>query len=38
VKVTIGKHSYLVESDMQRVRFFVARGEARVQVRPLDKL
>lgn len=38
VKVTIGKHSYLVEAEMQAVRFFIARGEARVQVRPLDKL
>lgn len=37
VKVTIGKYSYLVESDLQAVRFFVARGEARVQMRPLDK-
>ncbi|GIV17392.1 MAG: polymerase [Armatimonadota bacterium] len=36
VKVTIGKYSYLVESDLQAVRFFVVRGEARVQVRPLD--
>lgn len=35
VKVTIGKHSYLVESEMRAVRFFAARGEARVQVRPL---
>lgn len=38
VKVTIGKYSYLVESDLQAVRFFVTRGEARVQMRPLDKL
>ncbi len=38
VKVTIGKHSYLVEAEMQAVRFFVARGESRVQVRPLNKL
>lgn len=37
VKVTIGRSSYLVESDMQSVRFFVARGETRVQVRSLDK-
>lgn len=38
VKVTIGKHSYLVETEMQAVRFFVVRGESRVQVRPLNKL
>jgi len=38
VKVTIGKHSYLVESEMKAVRFFVARGEGRVQVRTLDRL
>jgi len=37
VKVTIGKHSYLVETEMQTVRFLVARGESRVQVRPLNK-
>ena len=37
VKVTIGKHSYLVENEMKGVRFCVMRGEARVQVRPLDK-
>lgn len=36
VKITVGKYSYLVESDMQSVCFMVARGEARVQVRPLD--
>lgn len=36
VKVTIGKYSYLVETEMQAVRFFVARGEARVQVRALN--
>lgn len=35
VKITIGKYSYLVETNMQAVRFFVARGEARVQVRSL---
>ncbi len=38
VKVTIAKHSYLVESEMRAVRFFVARGESRVQVRPLSKI
>jgi uncharacterized protein (DUF342 family) len=37
VKITIGKHRYLVESDLRSVRFFVARGEARVQVRSLDE-
>jgi uncharacterized protein (DUF342 family) len=37
VKVTIGKYSYLVEAEMQAVRFTVTRGEARVQVRSLDK-
>ncbi|MCS6949860.1 MAG: FapA family protein [bacterium] len=38
VKVTIGKHSYLVENDLQAVRFSVERGQARVQVRPLERL
>lgn len=38
VKVTIGKHSYLVENDLHAVRFLVERGQSRVQVRPLDRL
>lgn len=38
VKVTVGKHSYLVENDLQAVRFLVERGQARMQVRPLDRL
>lgn len=37
VKITIGKYSYLVETEMRAVRFLVARGESRVQVRSLDK-
>lgn len=37
VKVTIGKYSYLVETDMHAVRFTVVRGEARVQVKSLDR-
>lgn len=38
VKVTIGKHSYLVEDDLQAVHFTVERGQSRVQVKPLDRL
>lgn len=38
VKVTIGKYSYLVETEMHAVRFTVVRGEARVQVKSLDRL
>lgn len=37
VKITIGKYSYLVETEMQTVRFLVARGESRVQVRSIGK-
>lgn len=37
VKVTIGKYSYLVETEMRAVRFLMARGESRVQVRSIDK-
>lgn len=37
VKITIGKYSYLVETEMRAVRFLVARGETRVQVRSIDK-